>query len=202
MRRRLGPGATRRGLALAATLFLATGLAGCDDQIKYVPWFETMTDQPSIETYQEEPIAPPEGTVPVDATHRYDLLEADTVLLNPLEPSPENAARGKVQYERFCLPCHGDTGEGNGPVISSEQNPGRLPPLPTANLLSQRARGLSDGYIWGMIENGRGLMPAYSRVPHEERWYLVEYVRELQRSSPGDLNPQEVRQNALSLRSW
>jgi hypothetical protein len=62
--------------------------------------------------------------------------------------------------------------------------PNRLPPLPTLNLLSERALDLSDGYIYGMIANGRGVMPSYRRVQHEDRWYLVEYVRKLQEDAP------------------
>jgi hypothetical protein len=62
----------------------------------------------------------------------------------------------------------------------------RLPPLPTLNLLSDRAKNdLSDGYIWGMIANGRGVMPAYRRIPQESRWQIVEYVRFLQDASSG-----------------
>jgi hypothetical protein len=52
------------------------------------------------------------------------------------------------------------------------------------NLLSERARDLSDGYIYGMIANGLGVMPSYRRVPHGDRWYLVEYVRSLQDATP------------------
>lgn len=185
-RRTLGPllrqRLERHRAGVALLLLLAA--TGCDDQVKYFSWFATMTEQPSVETYQQAPLAPPDGAVPIGASETWDLAAADTALVNPLEPSPEAVARGRVEYERFCLPCHGTTGAGDGPVMSSPQNPNRLPPLPTANLLSQRARNLSDGYVWGMIENGRGLMPAYGRVPLEERWYLVLYVRELQRLAP------------------
>lgn len=165
-------------LALGAVL----ALSGCDDQVKYVPWFETMIRQPSVETYETRLALPAEGTVPVGAERHYDLLEADTALSSPLVSSPEALERGEVLYARFCLPCHGDTGSGNGPVVG----PNRLPPLPTLNLLSDRARDeLSDGYVWGMIANGRGVMPGYRRIPHEDRWYLVAYVRSLQRASRG-----------------
>lgn len=172
----------------SATRVALAGLAaaGCDDQVKYVPWFETMTEQPAIQTYEEQPLPPPEGAVPVGGVERYDLATADTALRNPLQPSPALLERGRVQYGRFCLPCHGETGAGNGPVVSSAASPNRLPPIATLNLLSERARALSDGYMWGMIQNGRGLMPAYDRVPREERWALVLYVRELQRLAPAE----------------
>jgi hypothetical protein len=143
-------------LAIAAGL-VAT--AACDDQVKYVSWFETMTTQPSVETYEAQPMAPVEGTVPAGSARHLDLLAADTLLSTPLEGSPEDLERGVV-------------------------GPNRLPPLPTLNLLSERALDLSDGYIYGMIANGRGVMPSYRRVQHEDRWYLVEYVRKLQEEAP------------------
>jgi mono/diheme cytochrome c family protein len=106
----------------------------------------------------------------------YDLLAADTLLTNPVAATPAAVERGQVLYTQFCVMCHGETGAGDGPVVGEN----RLPPLPTLNLLSERAIGLSDGYIWGMIANGRGVMPTYRRIPTDERWYLVHYVRSLQ----------------------
>ena len=170
----------RSRLGVFAALALAVAAAGCDDQVKYVPWFETMTTQPSLETYETELAGPVPGTVPVGAGRHFDLLAADTLLQNPLAGSGEDLAQGRILYHQFCIMCHGESGAGDGPVVG----PNRLPPLPTLNLLSERAIGLSDGYIYGMIANGRGVMPSYRRVPHEDRWYLVEFVRDLQAKAP------------------
>ncbi|HEY4671765.1 MAG TPA: cytochrome c, partial [Gemmatimonadaceae bacterium] len=35
-------------------------------------------------------------------------------------------------------------------------------------------------YIFGMIRNGRGLMPPYNRIEEMDRWDVVNYVRALQ----------------------
>jgi mono/diheme cytochrome c family protein len=165
----------------ALLVFAAAAFAGaCDDQVKYVPWFETMTSQPSVETYEAEPLGPVAGTVPAGSARHLDLLAADTLLTNPLDGAAEELEAGEVLYLQFCIMCHGETGAGDGPVVG----PNRLPPLPTLNLLSERAVGLSDGYIYGMIANGRGVMPSYRRVQHDDRWYLVEYVRKLQEEAP------------------
>lgn len=166
------------------TLFLVLTVTttGCDDQIKRVPWFKTMFRTEAVRTYEQElPIAP-EGTVRFGANRQYDLLAADTLLDNPLAPTPEVLEQGEVLYLQYCVMCHGEQGAGDGPVVGEN----RLPPLPTLNLLSDRAMNdLSDGYIWGMIANGRGVMPSYARVPVEDRWMIVEYVRELQARSAG-----------------
>ncbi len=39
---------------------------------------------------------------------------------------------------------------------------------------------ITDGYIFGMIRNGRGLMPPYNRIEEMDRWDIVNYVRTLQ----------------------
>lgn len=167
-----------RGVRFAAGIVLLTGLVGCDDQVKYVPWFETMYRQASVETYEEPGRLPPAGAVPLGSTQSTPLDRSDA-LQNPLTggaQDPAGATRGQTIYLQYCVVCHGPTGEGDGPVVG----PNRLPALPTLNLRSDRARALTDGYIWGMIANGRGVMPAYGRIPADDRWYVVNYVRQLQ----------------------
>ena len=172
----------RRIRPLVLVLGLSVALTGCDDQVKRVPWFKTMFRTASVRTYEAELPTPPEGTVHYGAQRHFDLLAADTLLSNPLRPTPEVLEQGEVLFLQYCVMCHGEEGAGDGPVVGEN----RLPPLPTLNLVSDRARNdLSDGYIWGMIANGRGVMPAYRRIPYEDRWQIVEYVRELQTRSAG-----------------
>jgi mono/diheme cytochrome c family protein len=163
---------------LAALLPVAclVGVSACDDQVKYVGWFETMTQQPSVGTYQEPARPPVEGTMPADGWIEYSITEADTLLENPLTAAAENLVRGDSLFQSFCMPCHGEAGQGDGPVVG----PGRLPPTPIMNLTSDRARDLTDGYMWGIIGQGRGLMPSYDRIPPEDRWYIILHVRDLQ----------------------
>ena len=42
----------------------------------------------------------------------------------------------------------------------------------------------TDGYIFGMLRNGRGLMASFNRIPERERWDVVNYVRGLQGKYP------------------
>ena len=58
--------------------------------------------------------------------------------------------------------------------------------LPAPSLLTDQAKGRSDGYIWGMIRNGRGAMPTYNRIEEMERWDVVNYVRGLQAGDGAD----------------
>lgn len=175
--RRRGGGS--RPAAATAAVVGTLLLAGCDDQMKWVPWFSHMSEQPSVETYQEQPRVPVEGTVPVDGRRTYGLLEADTLLSNPLAGTEEEVARGERLYGQFCTPCHGATGTGDGPVMMPQRERG-VPFTPAMDLQSPESRARSDGYIWGIITDGRGLMPSYRRIPSDARWHIVSYVRHLQ----------------------
>jgi mono/diheme cytochrome c family protein len=164
------------------TLALLFGvlLAGCDDQIKRVPIFSTMSVQPSVEAFEETPRQRVPGTMAVDGERTYDILAADSLLTNPVVGSSADLARGEVLFGQFCTPCHGAAGVGDGTVVG----PNRFPPTPLMNLMSEQARSYSDGYIWGMITNGRGLMPSYRRIPADDRWTIVSHLRRLQSESP------------------
>lgn len=170
---------TRRTAAAAAVL-AAVALGACDDQIKHLeqrtPFFNTMSWQPSVEAFEEVARAPVPGTMPIDGERTYDLMAADTLLVSPLAGTEADLARGAELYSQFCTPCHGVTGVGDGSVVG--QN--RIPAIPLLNIRGELTRGYTDGYIWGMIANGRGLMPPYRRIPAMDRWYLVAYVRQLQ----------------------
>lgn len=163
---------------LVAAALLVAGLGACDDQIKHVPWFETMYRQPSVETYEQPMMRPPEGAVPLGAERHTGLLDADS-LVNPLAGRMDAATleRGKILYEQYCVVCHGETGAGDGSAVGENRFPATYAPM---NLTREDALGLTDGYIFGIISNGRTLMPSYRRIPSDDRWYIVNYVRQLQ----------------------
>lgn len=176
---------SKRTIGLLALLLVA-GTVSCDDQVKRVPWFKTMFRQVSVETYEAPAIPPAEGSVPLGAAMHYDLVTADTLLTNPVAATPAAVERGQILYTQFCIMCHGATGEGDGPVVGENRFPVGFP---TMNLTRADAMALSDGYIFGIIGNGRGLMPSYRRVPADERWYLVHYIRSLQGMSTESAAP-------------
>ena len=83
--------------------------------------------------------------------------------------------------EIYCLPCHGTTGMGDGPVSMTGQIMGPFAGVfPLVGTTTIR----SDGYIYNVIRIGNGgapgfRMPSYHRVPPVDRWDLVNYVRYL-----------------------
>jgi hypothetical protein len=40
--------------------------------------------------------------------------------------------------------------------------------------------GYPDGEIFGIIRNGKGLMPTYNRIEEPDRWDIINYLRSLQ----------------------
>jgi mono/diheme cytochrome c family protein len=132
---------------------------------------------------QTLPRSPVEGTVPVVSPNGEvlppftpaQLDSVGAVLTNPLPASGEILARGAVVYQSQCFSCHGAQGEGNGPVVGG----GRFPLGPPVN--SGLAVARTDGYLYGVIRVGRGLMPGYGeRITHNDRWAVVHYMRQLQ----------------------
>ncbi len=92
----------------------------------------------------------------------------------PAPAAPAGPERGRVLYRRFCLPCHGPQGHGNGPV--SQRG---YPPPPA--LQRDVALQYRDGEIFHIITYGLGNMPGYgSQVSREDRWLIVNHVRTLQ----------------------
>lgn len=101
---------------------------------------------------------------------------ADNFPLNPVPPNAESLALGEALYAENCLPCHGVTGAGDGPV-------GRTLNPPPADLTQHTVPGVhSDGRLYDWITNGfpDSVMPAFEdRLTDEQRWHLVNYIRTL-----------------------
>jgi mono/diheme cytochrome c family protein len=84
------------------------------------------------------------------------------------------AERGKRLYSQNCLPCHGQTGQGEGPM-------GKAIGVHPGNLTDRARMGKhSDGEIFWKSAKGKAPMPAFDQKLNEkELWDLVAYVRSL-----------------------
>jgi mono/diheme cytochrome c family protein len=169
-----------RKLALALTLPLA--LAGCS-------WFTDFKEQPKIDPWDTPndstpPRGNPQGSVPVYGSAAPEFLYARTFqgltamssLANPVPATQESVNRGRISYQINCAVCHGPTGSAmqTAPMMKY----GIFAPGLIGN--SPSATTLTDGYIFGIIRNGRGLMPPYNRIEEPTRWDIVNYIRTLQ----------------------
>lgn len=58
------------------------------------------------------------------------------------------AAKGEAQFKTFCVSCHGEKGDGNGPASAA------LTPKPTNFTDAVNAERLTDEWIYKMVKNG------------------------------------------------
>jgi len=178
-----------RSLPLALVL-LAVGSLGCWEQMDDGKWFPQMKRQLAVQAFEEvdnldqlQGFTPPEGTVPVDWASVPELaalsMAEQDALPNPVAPSLDSLSRGRELFERTCAACHGQGGGGNGPVAGPPFGTGPFGLVLPVGGATSVAKGLSDGHIYTTISLGRGRMPSYRRLSPEDRWNVVNYVREL-----------------------
>lgn len=137
---------------------------------------------------------PVDGTVPRGHLRDDDLSELGvddkgepTVKFPPTYTATDaSRARGKIRFAVYCAPCHGKDGAGTGPV---NQSKGLLVPPPSFH--DARFKEMPNGKIYQAITHGvnNGNMPAYNvQISVEDRWAIVAYMRELQRTRDANVS--------------
>lgn len=107
-----------------------------------------------------------------EATQDANGLEDAKSDLNPVPYTKANADEGIVLYDRFCIHCHGEDGDGQGTVVTNSN--GKFAP-PNAY-----SAAMTPGEIFYIITYGRGRMGAHgSQVNPEERWKIIHHVENL-----------------------
>lgn len=163
---------------------LALAVTGCS-------WFTDFKNQPKVEPWESADYAGsdtvpfrgnPQMSVPItgDPVPGYVVsynpepatIDSMSGLVNPTQPTAQSLDNGRKYFQINCAVCHGATGAGNGPAVKYG--------IPAPNLLLPTTQNRTDGYIFGMIRNGRGLMPTYDRIEYMDRWDVVNYIRALQ----------------------
>jgi mono/diheme cytochrome c family protein len=107
----------------------------------------------------------------------------------PMPVTAELMQRGQDRYTIFCGVCHGASGGGNGVA-------GQYGLVAIANLHQDRLRDMADGEIYNTITMGKNTMLGYgSKIPVDDRWAIVAYVRALQAAQTATINdvPPEER---------
>jgi mono/diheme cytochrome c family protein len=106
-----------------------------------------------------------------------DQKRAGLELVNPVPVNAQTLAKGKEQYTIFCIDCHGELGDGKGYLFTSK----RFTAQP-ASLIGDLVKNKPDGEIFHVITLGSlsGLMGSHgSQIVPENRWMIVNYVRQL-----------------------
>ena len=99
--------------------------------------------------------------------------------------------RGREQFNIYCAPCHGYTGDGDGMIVQRG-----FPAPPSYHI--DRLRTAPAGHFFDVMTHGFGRMYSYaSRVSPEDRWRIAAYIRALQLSQHAamtDLSPAEQQE--------
>lgn len=177
----------------AALLALPLALVACDPN----DWLTDMQQQPSVGTWQKfssdsllgetTPFrGMPQGSVPVTGVTLASwevsyaalpgTLDSMSYLENPVPADARSLENGRKHYQINCAVCHGIAADAQTPLREVNVVMGSLTP----SLLAPAAVNRTDGYYWGIIRNGRGMMASVNRIPEQERWDVINYIRGLQ----------------------
>lgn len=104
-----------------------------------------------------------------------DSIASVRELVNPA--SDKGAGRGKEVFlaKGRCYNCHGRSGKGDGPAGAA------FNPTPRNFTDPQWQKARTDGEIFWAISNGTefGMIPFNGMLSEDERWQLVNYIREI-----------------------
>jgi mono/diheme cytochrome c family protein len=172
-----------RARRVSSLALVVTVLGACS-------WFTDFKEQPKIDPWQTaNDTIPfrgnPQNSVPLHGTFAPGYLVSRTPspatvdsmsgIANPIVADSRSLTNGRKYYQINCAVCHGPAGKGFAEAPITKYGI-YAPPLASGNA----ATTLTDGYIWGIIRNGRGAMPSYNRIEELDRWDVVNYVRGLQ----------------------
>jgi mono/diheme cytochrome c family protein len=183
----------RRSLAALAPL--------CGLLLSACPAWDPMQRQQKYKAYQVSEYypdglamrIPPAGTVAYKTLSDPEFqtgqgADGKPLTRAPVAFSPQLLALGHKRFDIICATCHGVIGDGESQVALNMSL--RRPP----NL--HLYRDVPDGYLFGVISHGFGLMPSYAtELSTEERWAVVGYLRALQLSQHASIEalPAELR---------
>ncbi len=187
---------------IAAAIVFAASISSCNHNFDQIPVHETprgeyapnmyvseayepvtVVDDSTSDAYNIMPYnngsnlrLPVAGTIKRGAMPYHiskDSLEyANATLVSPIQPTEQVLSEGQVLFNRFCSHCHGESGEGDGPVNEKLQG--------VANLKSATLKGVNAGHIFHVITYGKGRMLQHaSQLEPLERWKISLYVKEV-----------------------
>ncbi|MBL7892882.1 MAG: cytochrome c [Bacteroidia bacterium] len=97
--------------------------------------------------------------------------EKANTIPNPIANNNISIERGKKLFSQVCWTCHGVNGQGNGPASKALK---RKP----ANFTDSTLQKQTDGALFWKISEGKGQMSPYKvSLTTEQRWHLVNYIR-------------------------
>jgi len=128
----------------------------------------------------------PAGSVPIGSLDdRVESFADAQALVNPLKGDEISKENGRRLFHINCSPCHGDISKKDwtpGPVGQKwmQTLPGTFIPdlRGMDNNRKKDYAAVTDGYIYGVMHFGFGLMSGYGwKLSPVEHWDIVNYIR-------------------------
>jgi len=163
-----------------AVCFALLALAGCRQDMQNQPKYKPLR---ASEFFPDGRSARPlvagtvdRGQINEDPAYVTGLQNLQVVLTLPFPVTRQVLERGRERFNIYCMPCHGELGDGNGLVAQR----GYLHP---PSFHDERLRQAPAGHFFDVITNGLGGMPDYAQqVAVDDRWKIIAYIRALQLS--------------------
>ena len=175
--------ATAFTLVMVVLASWGTPQQGCRDartSLTHLAYYPKRDMRSTVALLPQRAVTALPDSVSVPVTGREIVRDRDAMsatFRNPVPSDQASVARGERKFQRTCVPCHGQTLVGNGPVAAKF--------VPPPDLLSATPRGRPDGFIYYYIRYGGAVMPSYgAQVTAEEAYDLINYIRHMQRTSP------------------
>lgn len=168
-------------------------LAGCRQDMHNQPKFKPLRASEFFSDGRSaRPLVP--GTVDrsevnEDPAYATGLQNLQPVLTLPFPVTRQTLERGRERFNIYCMPCHGELGDGNGLVAQR----GYLHP---PSFHDERLRQAAVGHFFDVITNGLGGMPDYSQqITVDDRWKIIAFIRALQLSQHAPVSdvPPDIR---------
>jgi mono/diheme cytochrome c family protein len=102
-----------------------------------------------------------------DGAWKLRVPEKDRARENPYDGNPTAIAAGAKLFHQNCSSCHRADAMGSGKHPS---------------LHSERVRSSTPGELEWLLKNGsmKNGMPSWSRLPEQQRWQIVSYLKSLE----------------------
>lgn len=118
----------------------------------------------------------PRGFVPYSYPKTPDGQKlAGKELVNPIANTDSNINAGKEKFIIYCAMCHGESGKGNGRLVTSKKFMKDV-----TSLVSDYVQNKPDGEIFHVITLGSvsGFMGSHSsQLKPDDRWRIIRYIK-------------------------
>ena len=174
---------TRWMLSIFYFLFSIIALTACRRDMFNQPKSKPLSESDFFQDGSASRPIPPHtvarGDLQNDEAFYTGMIGTNLITTFPMTITREILKRGQQRFEINCVPCHGETGEGNGIVVQ------RGFPVPPSYHI-ERLRAAPVGHFFDVMTRGYGVMYSYAtRVTPEDRWAIAAYIRALQLSENG-----------------